>query len=440
MPHTMPSTSSPAPVIVTRREIERLLLHERAESAIHESARQRSELEQAQAMAMTGAILRELQKSENNQGTDRVLVAAQHGPTSRLQSLIASGEAGQLSLEPMPAGGLEAKFDTQDWPGWATVAWAKLKNPKPHPLIRPPQSSPRPLPSHGRIGLLGDWGTGLYGAPKIAETIRKDRDPFAMLMHLGDVYYAGAANEIRERFLSLWPMRPEAIHRALNGNHEMYSGGKFYFESILPTFHQDASYFFHQNADWTLVGLDVAHTDHAIDDEQVRWLEGVLEKAGDRKVVLFSHHQLFSSYEVQGVKLWENRRFASVLKSKRVFAWYWGHEHRCSIYEERDTASGLWGRCVGHGGMPESRKKTLGLPQAIGYSKADWRQVPAKVDGLGVCVAPPSLVLEGPNPYISGEEEEFTPHGYAILTLDGSHLIEQVLDPDGSVIYEHQLA
>ena len=80
--------------------------------------------------------------------------------------------------------------------------------------------------------------------------------------------------------------------RALNSNHEMYSGGNYYFEDTLPAFGQDASYFVHQNKNWTLVGLDVAHTDHAIDDKQVDWLKGVLSQAGDRKVILFSHQSI----------------------------------------------------------------------------------------------------------------------------------------------------
>ncbi len=435
----MASTAKPAPVIVTRKEIERIFVEKHAESAIHETALQQSPLEQTQAMAMTGAILRELQKAELEQGTDRVLVTAQHGPASRLQSLIASGEAGELLLQPMPTGGLEAQFDTRDWAGWATVAWAKIKHLIKEPL-RKPASKAQPLAKTGRIGLVGDWGTGLYGAPLIADAIRKDADPFTMLMHLGDTYYAGTKREMKERFLDLWPMRSDATHRALNSNHDMYSGGEYYFKDVLPVFNQDASYFAHQNDHWTLVGLDVAHTDHAIDDDQVEWLSGILSQAGDRKVVLFSHHQLFSGYETQGEKLRAHQGFAKILNSKRIFAWYWGHEHRCAIYQERDAASGLWGRCIGHGGMPQGRKKTFDLPKASGQEKADWRLAPPRVDRDGNRLAPPFLVLEGRNPHITGEEDDFTPHGYAVLTLDGRHLIEQVMDTEGKVIFENELA
>ena len=426
------------PVIVTRAEVERVFVQKNGESAIHEAALEASPLEHAQAMAMTGAILRELQRAEEAATTDRVIVTAQHGPASRLQSLLASGEAGALGLTPMPAGGLEAKFDTGDWLGWASVAWAKLRHPRPHDLLKPRQPGPQPLADSGRIGLIGDWGTGLYGAPQIAKAILKD-DPFIMLMHLGDVYYSGTQGEMRDRFLKVWPKRPNTIHRALNSNHDMYSGGDYYFDDTLPAFNQDASYFAHQNAHWTLVGLDTAYTDHAIDDAQVAWLKGILDQAGDRKVILCSHQQLFSCFDQQGPKLRAHPGFAQILNSKRIFAWYWGHEHRCAIYQEPDAASGLLGRCIGHGSMPESRKKTRNLPKATGQHAGDWRQAPALVTN-GVRLAPPSLVLEGPNRYIKGEEDDFLPHGYAVLTLDGSHLIEQMLDADGAEIYKHQLA
>lgn len=431
----MPAEST-APVIVTLREVERVL--QASESTV-ESVAEDDGVHAAQAMAAMGAILTELRKAERDKGSPRVLVTAQHGPASRLQSLIASGEAGSLQLEPLPNGGLEAKFDTQDWLGWATVAWARIKNPVKHRLLRPKRVAPGALPNAGRVALVGDWGTGLYGAPRIARAIAADRDPFALLLHLGDVYYAGTKDEVRDRFLELWPRRDEAIHRALNSNHEMYSGGYAFFDDTLPRFQQESSYFALQNDHWTLVGLDVAHRDHAIDDKQVAWLRSVLAAAGERRVILFSHHQLYSLFDSQGDKLWGHGGFAEILRSKRIFAWYWGHEHRCCIYEERDPRSGLWGRCIGHGGMPESRRKTKTLPRAPGQPRADWRRAASKLDGNGNRV-PPALVLEGPNPYLGEEADDFTPHGYGVLTLDGPRLREQVLDADGEVIFENQLA
>ena len=96
------------------------------------------------------------------------------------------------------------------------------------------------------MALLGDWGTGLYGAVPCAESIRRDGGRFDLLMHLGDVYYSGTRREVRERFLNVRPFREDAVNRFINSNHEMYSGGHAYFRDTLPTFGQESSYFAHR--------------------------------------------------------------------------------------------------------------------------------------------------------------------------------------------------
>jgi len=61
-------------------------------------------------------------------------------------------------------------------------------------------------------------------------------------------------DEVRARFLGTWPKRPEAVNRALNSNHEMYSEGDAYFSQTLPAFDQPGSYFAYQNKNWTFIG------------------------------------------------------------------------------------------------------------------------------------------------------------------------------------------
>ncbi|MBI3435694.1 MAG: metallophosphoesterase [Proteobacteria bacterium] len=428
-------------VIVTYREVEKVLTGREAVGNITEAANQDSEatpLERASLMAAMGHVLNELRRVENEAGA-MVLTTPPHGPATRLQSLIASGDAANLTFAPLPTGGLEAKFDTSDWFGWATVAWEKLKHAKRHDMKRPPGALAEPLPEAGRIAVLGDWGTGLYGAPAIARSVRGDPDPFAVLLHLGDVYYSGTSKEVKQRFLDLWPSRNGAVNRALNSNHEMYSGGDAYFDDTLPAFGQQGSYFAMQNTHWTLIGLDVAYRDHDIDDIQVEWLKQILAKAGERKVVLFSHHQLYSHFDSQGSKLWKHPEFGALMRSKRIFAWYWGHEHRCTIFEGPDRNFGILARCIGHGGMPESRAKTRNLPRAGEpiYAAAEWRRSTARtMEGNALADA---VVLEGGNEYIKGEEDKFTPHGYAVLTFDGASLKEQILTPTRQVIYEKVL-
>ena len=162
-------------------------------------------------MAAIGHVLKELRKSER-EARPNVLNSPQDPLAARFQSLIASGEGGELKLAPLPSGGLEAKFDTEDWAAWAgTWLWAKLFHLIPHPMIRPRRAVADSLPDAARIAVLGDWGTGLYGAPKIGEQIRHDKQAYSMLLHLGDVYYTGTDSEEEKRFLDVWPYRDGAI-------------------------------------------------------------------------------------------------------------------------------------------------------------------------------------------------------------------------------------
>ena len=186
------------PVIVTWRGLSGMVSGQEAVSQIEEIAKSdptASDAQKAAAAAAMGKVLRELQKADSKAGVSvPVLTAPHHGPSSRMQSLVASGENANSVLTPLSTGGLEAKFDTNDWLGWATVAWEKLKHLNPHPMLPPPSVTPEPMPESARIALLGDWATGLYGAPKIAEAVSIDSDPFAMLLHLGDVYYSGTSD------------------------------------------------------------------------------------------------------------------------------------------------------------------------------------------------------------------------------------------------------
>lgn len=430
------------PVVVTFEQISKAIGSDEAMGNLGEASGRDATIDPVQKatiMAGVGNVLRMLQDAERTAGA-KVLTAPHDARAARLQSLVASGEAANLRYAALPSGGLEAMFDTNDWSGWATVVWEKLKHLIPHPMVRPKTDVAASLPDKCRIAVLGDWGTGLYGAPKIGAAVRQDRDPFDLLLHLGDVYYSGTSSEVDQRFLEIWPTRRGAINRALNSNHEMYSGGDAYFGRTLPAFGQEGSYFAYQNSQWTLIGLDVAYKDHAIDDEQVRWLTEVVRKAGDRKIVLFSHHQLYSNLEKeQGAKLWSHPGFGELLLSKRIFAWYWGHEYRCTVYEAPDTNFGIWARCIGHSGMPQSRDLTIGLSRATGpaYERADWRFCPAvTVEGNPL---PRAVVLEGRNEFIIGEEDKFTPHGYAVLNIDGVHLEEEVRSATGEVIYSKRL-
>jgi hypothetical protein len=320
--------------------------------------------------------------------------------------------------------GAEAKFDSSDVLGWAGSLFDWLKGLKKHPFIKH-DDGPAPIGSTLRIGLLSDWGTGLYGAPVCAQSLIKDGH-FDMLMHLGDVYYSGDLDEVDARFLKVWPYIDGAINRALNSNHEMYSGGYGYFDRILPAFKQSASYFAYQNEHWLLVGLDTGYLEHDLDDTQVAWLTKLVGAAGERRVILFSHHQPFSLFESQGSKL--VKKLARILDSSRIFAWYWGHEHRCVLYDKHPVWN-LYGRCIGHSGFPYFRDTF----KDASLTKSGW------ITRQGKNLVPGCEVLDGPNPYIAENGADYGPNGYVVIELNGRNLTEIVYDADGTVLRTEKL-
>jgi Calcineurin-like phosphoesterase len=360
-----------------------------------------------------------------------VLITVQDRDASVVQSRIAeAGEAGP----PLPAGGLEAKFGTGltggDLWGWFRSVFDHIDQNDWHPIIRPPDDKVGTFADAGRVAVVGDWGTNLYGAPVSAASLTRTGG-YELLLHLGDIYYSGTQTEAKQRFRDVWPASAGKVSRALNGNHEMYSGGFAYFDEILPQFQQPSSYFALQNAHWLLVGLDTAHTDHGLDDQQVAWLKAIVQRMAPRKLILFSHHQPFSRLENQGPKL--QAALADLFQRQAITAWYWGHEHECIIYDKHDGFN-LLGRCIGHGGIPSPRKwEVLSASAGPSLSGITWKRLTATPE------APSCLVLDGPNPLVKGEEEKFGPHGYLTLEFNGPNLIERVHLPDGTEIFKGRI-
>jgi Calcineurin-like phosphoesterase len=387
-------------------------------------------VEQAAIINRYNRILEKLDEATQKSSGD-VLITVADRDTSMLQSRIAEyAEGGR----PLPAGGLEAKFGEGptggDIWGWFRSLFDHINKSQWHPLLPPPNDEAADFADCGRVAILGDWGTNLYGAPVSAGSVSKVGG-YQLLLHLGDIYYSGTNREVTERFLDVWPIEAGKISRALNGNHEMYSGGFAYFDEILPRFQQPSSYFALQNNHWLVIGLDTAHSDHALDSDQVTWIRSVLQRAGPRKLILFSHHQPFSRLEEQGPKL--QAALAELLASNRITAWYWGHEHACIIYDKHKQF-GLLGRCIGHGGIPAPRKAdVIAAPTEHQSNGVSWKRLAADAN------SPSCLVLDGPNTLITGEEQKFGPHGYLTLEFDGPHLTERVHLPDGAEIFKKRL-
>jgi len=243
------------------------------------------------------------------------------------------------------------------------------------------------LPANARVVLIGDWGTGTAPARRLMEQVaRKQPD---VVLHLGDIYYAGTERETRANFLD--PLN-EVLKRdtggipvyAVPGNHEMYSGGGGYYSMLsqlnpappfAPQQAQQASYFCLRSKDgaWQFLGMDTGLHDHDpfdvttgvtdLDDQEAAWHLDKIERFHARggRTILLSHHQLFSAFagigklghkpagqEAYNPKLLN--RFQDVLVAGKVAAWFWGHEHNLCVYEPYGPLEK--GRCIGHGGVP----------------------------------------------------------------------------------------
>jgi hypothetical protein len=248
-----------------------------------------------------------------------------------------------------------------------------------------------------KISIAGDWGTGTDEAAKVAKRIEQSDPDFTI--HLGDVYYVGDSNEVRENFLGertspylpvKWPMGSKGSF-ALNGNHEMYAEGSGYWRMILPRMGfrergkewgtgQWASFFCLENKHWRIIALDTAYHSTSFDwtkvpglkrlkwlrkgthfkpkcnlpDPLLDWLQSSVNPGGDRRgLILLSHHGPHSAFEA-----WyqiPSRQLAKIIQ--RPVLWIWGHEHKLAIYDRFAVEKGIenFGRCIGHGGMPVER-------------------------------------------------------------------------------------
>lgn len=275
------------------------------------------------------------------------------------------------------------------------------------------------------VSLLSDWASDTpesFNVASICGSIERD-----YAIHLGDTYYVGNEKEIACNFNSSfgapWPYGKRGSF-ALLGNHEMYSSGKAYFTHLLPYMttseddevkQQEASFFCLENKYWRIIGLDTgyyslkgflginANTDLELHPEQLKWLTEVVQPGKDNRGLIFlSHHQAFSAFDKEeypkpAVQL-------AALLGNRTVLWFWGHEHRLSLYGENALDNGLkvFARCIGHGGMPVAIGEKPGahhsLRNLVVYDDRERKKIDNYPIGYnGYCIMKikgPELVIE----------------------------------------------
>jgi hypothetical protein len=305
----------------------------------------------------------------------------------------------------VPGSGRYEKFDT----GWVRALTAVQEAVKrPFPI----DGSVVDVPDTLTIAMAGDWGTNCAPANTSIRDLMIAENP-DLTIHLGDVYYAGQPDE-EAAFIDMWPAGKLGSF-TLDSNHAMYSGGAGYLQELAdPKFaiQGGKSYFALRNKNWLIIGLDTAYSapdflykEGRLDNRQLIWLNGILASAGERGVILLTHHDGFNLRALDAEPQEPRPRgiiykhLWSQIALPRRFRWYWGHVHAPAVYD-----NGC--RCIGHGGVPY-----LPFPdfyQDFGDHKVKvlWTETEAARDG---------------NPLRA-------PNGFAMVWLDGPMIREQIVD------------
>ena len=291
-----------------------------------------------------------------------------------------------------------------------------------------------------RLVIVGDWGTGIRRARDVAALMQQEvagalaQGREAHVIHLGDVYYSGLPSEDQRRFLDCWPVTAEQARAgvtswSLNGNHDMYSGGFGYFGTVLadPRFRHQwsadgkaTSFFRLRSPSWDFIGLDTSWDTDVVSTGQIAVLQDPqggyvadTTAASERRLVLFSHHQLVSYYDKADIGTTLPAKLAPVLNAGRVTAWWWGHEHRAVTYG--DAGGVHYPRCLGNGGVPVQPSPD---PAAGGIPAVTWHSTrTVRADG-----------------------QRWTRFGFAVLDLQPDRIEAAYVDDDGHVAHTETLS
>ncbi|MGO9605547.1 MAG: metallophosphoesterase family protein [Candidatus Binataceae bacterium] len=295
-----------------------------------------------------------------------------------------------------------------------------------------------PINDKVTIAIAGDWGTGLPSSRKIAQQMIAPGVAPDHTIHLGDVYYAGTPDDVRNNFLNTagcqWPRgsSPDAPSFALNSNHEMYAGGQGYLGVTLKDAQFQAqkglSYFALENQNWLIIGLDTAYFSPdplfqlGLLDEtyQLPWLKELTARARGgqtkRRIILLSHHDAVDVDRRTNEVEWKHQLWDQVVNAMDGVGpdyWYWGHVHAGIVFKPITTPNNgsVLARCVGHGGIPfEPYKTAVGLGD--GTIGAEWVE---------------NRLAHDP------DEDKRALNGFVVVRLDGPNISGEFRDEDGNV-------
>ncbi len=118
-----------------------------------------------------------------------------------------------------------------------------------------------------KIALMADWGTGMPQALDMLQKIISGFNP-DVVMHLGDVYYAGTVDEQeKHQCKPVMDYLPASTRfYTIPGNHDYYSGGAPFFACVdslraANRTLQQASFHELEGSDWVMINMDTGEMD-----------------------------------------------------------------------------------------------------------------------------------------------------------------------------------
>jgi len=325
-------------------------------------------------------------------------------------------------------GGVYYDSTDVDW-SYCGLAWHWTEGSEPSFSNSP--AEPIQIANTVTIALLGDWGGNNSPAQEVAASAKSKIGPDDIIVHLGDVYYAGTnysgwieRDYQDENFLTPWP-GTQGKSFALNSNHDMYAHGTGYYETALTSAmfasQNGCGYFALYNDAFRIVGLDTAYydPDQTYDGfmtgalgptgpgTQAQFLNDQAQAAAAAKqtLVLLTHHNGLEYDGSATLPLWDQVVAQLGPLSGTTVIWWWGHEHMAVVYPDWDAKGvTIRPRCCGHGCIP------WGVATGLNVSTVDWYE---------------QTVL-GPG------DNYFVANGFATVALDGSSVSEAFYRQDGS--------
>lgn len=263
------------------------------------------------------------------------------------------------------------KFSSKD-PLWveAFTSWASQHELLAHEVARHShvalkRSFQYPMSDDITIALLGDFATGNQQCYALSRELVRTTQP-KKIIHLGDVYYCGSAEEYEQNFtrplVSALGVTSAAELRDvvynLPGNHDYYSDGKAFFNTCCDLIgSQEGSYWSLSNTYYCVIGLDTALNDSNpvetardssvtfVPQPQLQWAKNLIRdaKQNGRGVILMSHHMPFSAHELShsqndgdGKASWSyvNHKLLANFQEELAMIdfWFFGHEHAWTRY------------------------------------------------------------------------------------------------------------